>query len=220
MTTSNIRNIKIYGMMRSGNHAIIEWIASHYNHTIHYNDCYYNNKELKISSTHHYGNLNKDIDLTIHSFEDQLLNENKITNNNVFIILRDWYNMASSRIISGRMMMRDNSFTPINLWLKLVDLYQKYPEKFIIYNFWVDDESYRTNIEKTFNLNGSGLFVKSLPKSGMGLGSSFGDKIICPNNVNKRYLNILNNHPKLFNEIENETAKNLCNRFFHMKIYN
>jgi len=34
-----MRTMNIFGLRRSGNHAITEWIAGHFAHALHHNDC-------------------------------------------------------------------------------------------------------------------------------------------------------------------------------------
>lgn len=218
-----------FGMRRCGNHAILEWISTHFNNVTHFNDCY-GFPPKQIAKIIKYGDETYNTDLEITSYEDFIPSLEEIENDNVFIIFRDWYNMASSRIVSStkypdsnRMLVRERhekKFTSNNVigtWIGYAKLYEKYPEKFILYNKWVSDEEYRNSIKDRLGLNGIGNFVNTLPKSNIGKGSSFGDTEISANAVNNRY-KVLLNSPELFNTIDRSDVRYYCEKIFDMKI--
>ena len=89
--------IRVLGCRRSGNQAIIEWIARHYNTTVHHKDLTKNWKGAKIHKKERvieYTNLDREGHIVIHSFEDQTV----VDINPDILILRSAYNVASSRI--------------------------------------------------------------------------------------------------------------------------
>jgi hypothetical protein len=147
--------INVYGLRRSGNHIIIEWLLSHfdsgilinnYNHTKYKNIYHYNNS--KICKINNYKNINSD--MIIKSHED--ICPDKINKNDI-LILRDWYNVCASRYISKRGWENscDNN-SCADVYLKFCKLYDKYSENFILYNFIVDDNEYIKTIEKKIRI--------------------------------------------------------------------
>ena len=93
-TPVNLKKYKIWGMRRVRTHAITECISNHFTKTLHNNDVIQNKPWL--IKTYGEGNL---IDCYIDSYEDFAP---KHIDKNTIILLRDWYNMSASRLISGR----------------------------------------------------------------------------------------------------------------------
>ena len=194
--TNNLISYDIWGMRRVGNHAITEWISAHFNKTIHNNDII--NGRPWVTKT--YGEGNK-VDLLINSYEDFCPKEEDIKPNTI-ILLRDWYNVSASRLVSGRGW--DNSCryynqygynkSCIEVYLEYCKLWEKYPDNFILYNKWCEDEEYQKLIEKRY---GWGRVPKqdSLPQSGIGEGSSFNQEVAQKLSSNERYIELYNNYP-------------------------
>lgn len=179
----------IFGLRRSGNHAIIEYIAQSFEHTVHYNDCmgWQSNRFSKSE----FGELDRPQDCQIYSYEDFEPTDEQIQDPSCFIILRDYLNIAASRLKSNRgcntcrQQFQSNRTTCCEkVWSKYWDLYTRYPHKTIIYNYWHSDINYRIYINDLLELNNS-IYQKYLPESGVGQGSSF-DNL---DTLNDRYKN-------------------------------
>jgi len=120
--------IHVYGMVRSGNHAIINWIGLNYNKSaIHYNNIYVQDNQLcshfykdmpTAIATYHYGSykyramsgkdkayycvtLQQHFDLTIISHENVPLNILPNIQSTDFLIVRDPYNWLASIFAHG-----------------------------------------------------------------------------------------------------------------------
>lgn len=193
-TPNTIHKYDVWGMRRCGNHTITEWIASHFNKTLHNNDII-QSKPWLIKT---YGNGNY-IDCEIDSFEDFPPSDEEIDDNTI-IILRDWYNMSASRLVSGRGWEYSCRFNDQHgytrsceeVYLEYCRLWEKYPNNFIIYNDWVSDEDYRKQIEARYGWSYSPR-LENLPESGIGNGSSFKDSKL---SFDERYLTIVENYPQ------------------------
>ena len=192
-TPNDLKKYNIWGMRRCGNHAVTEWISSHFKKTLHNNDIIQNKPWL--IKTYGEGNI---IDCCIDSFEDFAP---KNIDKNTIIILRDWYNMSASRLVSGRgwkSSCRHNNQHGYNrsceeVYLEYCKLWEKYPNNFIIYNKWCNDEKYEKEIEKRYGWKRVPR-VNKLPESGIGDGSSFKEKAT-KLAFDERYLDIIKNHP-------------------------
>ena len=179
-------------MRRVGNHAITEWISNHFTKTLHNNDVIQNKPWL--IKTYGEGNL---IDCYIDSYEDFAP---KHIDKNTIILLRDWYNMSASRLISGRGWKNscryDNQHgynrSCEEVYLQYCKLWEQYPDNFIIYNKWCEDEDYQKEIEQRYGWSRVPRLDK-LPESGIGDGSSFkGTKL----SFDERYLEVIDKHPE------------------------
>jgi hypothetical protein len=214
--TKNLKKYNVWGLRRSGNHTIIEWIASHFKKTYHQNDII----QHKPWVTNFYGN-GKQIDCLIDSFEDFEPSE---INENTIILLRDWYNLSASRLNSGRGW--ETSCRQIDrhaynrkcaeVYLKYCKLWEKYPDNFILYNKWVEDKNYAREIEKRYGWVNVSRHDK-LPTSGIGNGSSFSDKT--NSGFNDRYLNIIEKYPEDWKQIcSNEEINEYSKKIFDIEI--
>lgn len=208
----------VFGIRRSGNHTIIEYIASHFDRTVHHNDC----EGWKVDRNRQftYGDPNLPIGCVIHSYEDFEPSTSEILGETTVVILRDFYNICASRIKSGRGLdtcrrryeMQYGGASIEGVWMKYANLYLEYPDKFILFNKWNSSEEYRGNVKTRFGLNRDVEYVKELPKSGIGYGSSFGQL----GGVNERYLEVMNNLDiKLYNRVFcNKEINDLNERIF------
>jgi hypothetical protein len=170
-----MRELRIFGMRRSGNHAIIEWIARHFQKTLHYNECWgWENTNYRCQ--HIYGKQDTNIlpDLVIYSYEDFYPSEEEIQDDRSILILRDWYNMMASRIITNRMTAKyrhEDGFVNENIletWLKYVEIYKSHKSKTILYNYWVSDSNYRKSVLNILGLNSNNdEYTTELPSSGI-----------------------------------------------------
>lgn len=221
-----MRELRIFGMRRSGNHAIIEWIASHFDKTLHYNECWGWDR-IENKSQHVYGNKNANaLGLTIYSYEDFCPSEEEIKDSRSLLILRDWYNMMSSRIISNRNTAKHrhaknfNNKNVLGVWLQYIDMYKSYQDKFILYNKWVTDPYYRQIVSNIFKLNtNQDKYTTKLPSSGIGCGSSFDNNgTIDTNMVNIRYKLLKDKNPNFYESILNDQVIDPCKKIFNIEI--
>lgn len=215
-----MRQLTVFGMRRSGNHPIIEWIASYFNRTEHYNDCY---GKDKFFSKNFYGS-GISCDLSISSYEDFAPSVEQIKDPNTYIVFRDWYNMMSSRLLSKRLFARYSyskyyeNPNVLKVWLDFAKLYEENESKFILYNKWVVDKQYRKLVQDRLNLGLSDNFTTNFPKSGIGSGSSFGDEFINPKNMNKRYKILKIKNKKYFKSILKKEVSSYCKEIFDIDL--
>lgn len=212
------RRFFIYGLRRSGNHAIIEWIAKHYNRTHHFNDClnkpessnFWRWKEL------YYGDKSKPTDCIIYSYEDFEPTpedlKNSTESDTVICIWRDWYNIAASRLKSRRgintarhrhKLTRDRKAAPV--WLEYAKLYDKHPELFVLYNKIIYQPEYLKQVEANLALPKHYRWEMTLPSSKMGDGSSFDN--LC--DLNLRFQDLKGSSPKLYNELKDSSTEQI-----------
>lgn len=211
---------RIFGIRRSGNHAIIEWIASNYAHVIHYNDCIgwesysYFKKEI-------YGDTSKPLDCVVISYEDFEPSKEELEYANTYVIFRDYYNIAASRLQSSRGLetaclrhQKDNTRKVRDVWIKYANLYYENKDKFILFNSWANSEKYRQELSKRLNISNI-AYTKNLPKSKIGSGSSFGENKISQLFINYRYLLLSKKFNKNWEEIKSDQEiEDFCNRIF------
>ena len=217
----------IWGLRRVGNHAIIEWIAQHgFKRVIHNNDIIGG----RPWAYREYGENAYDekcpIDLHIDSYEDFEPTITKTPEKNRIFFLRDWYNVASSRHVSGRGYIdtcrnkndhrRNRSCEEV--YIKYCELWDKYPDNFILYNQWCTDADYLKSIEKRFGWEHSPRTNK-MPKSGIGEGSSFDNVVENSNIFNERYLDVKWKEPETWEQMTNNPIVNdYCEKIFDMKV--
>jgi hypothetical protein len=222
-----MKHFNIFGLRRTGNHTIIEWVAKHFNHTIHHNDCWDWPVPNNYWSRKEYGNIFTPVDLTIFSYEDFEPSEEEVVHSDSIILFRDWYNIAASRHVSGRGYKQTARYRHksgynrdvLEVWLKYAYLYKKYPEKFILFNQWVTQEDYRVATASKLGLEGYVLYTEELPESKIGNGSSFGEKRINPLDVNSRYTKLAKEHPQAYADITgNAEVNGLCEEIFNIKL--
>jgi hypothetical protein len=212
-------------MRRSGNHAIIEWIASHFLNTVHFNDCW-GWKRLNYNSRHVYGCSKCKQELVIRSYEDFYPSKAEMGDNRTVVILRDFYNMMSSRLVTKRDHVRERhkqhyiSTDIVGTWLQYAKLYDHYSDKFILYNKWVSDPNYRLKVQNNLGLDIlRGNFVSQFPQSGVGKGSSFDKDVLNLGEVNERYRVLRKERPELYKKLYNEEVRIYCKNIFNLDIY-
>ena len=216
-TPEVVNKYNVWGMRRCGNHAITEWISSHFTKTLHNNDIIQNKPWL--IKTYGQGNY---VDCQIDSFEDYPPQEKDIDENTI-IILRDWYNMSASRLVSGRGWKRSCRFDDQHgytrsceeVYLAYCKLWEKYPSNFIVYNKWVSDEEYQKEIEDRYGWKRVSRLDK-LPESGIGNGSSFKNTSLA---FDERYLEVVENSPYEWIDIcANKEINEYSKRIFGIEI--
>lgn len=179
----------VFGMKRSGHHAIINWILNHYDSFIYYNNCIIKNNKL------HYTEKNGIIkngtppyEIKLLSFEDRKnINQSSIKSiskikkpiKNILII-RDAYNNYASRFEKK---INKSNANWVKNWHNYddVEIWKNYAKEFIgetnylnaikiNYNLWFQDIEYRKEISKNFGVFTDKGF-EEVPK--FGNGSSF-----------------------------------------------
>ena len=160
------KSFKIFGLRRSGNHAIIEWIAKHFECTIHYNDCIGYPNPTFIWSKHKYGNTKVKPVCEIFSYEDFEPSIEELQNKDTLFILRDWPNIAASRLKSKRGIdsarqrhNKERNRDAIDVWKEYIKLYEMYPEKCLIYNKLIYDKDYLKQIESLLYIKKTIMFI-------------------------------------------------------------
>jgi hypothetical protein len=170
----------VYGLMRSGNHAIIEWIAGHFQRVAHHNDI----TRLTPHGYVEYGDSKTPIDCAIFSTETVIPFspvEARLRRSislppeaRPIGILRDYYNAQASLIRFGqtypwaRHMYKEHK----RLWPQFALSYLARPHDFIVFNWWVEQLEYQQGVETAFGWPRVDR-VRTVPNSGIGKGSSF-----------------------------------------------
>jgi hypothetical protein len=174
----------VHGIQRGGNHAIIDWILSHFKSSIFYNCCFLKEDGLSIDCWH--GDIfrfgEEPYEITIASFEDNVQKireiKNLFTNSTNIIILRDFYNTYASRfekikkssdpLIIKRFRFYDNT----KIWKDLANIFLEEQKNSvnINYNKWFVDVDYRLKISQKFGKSNESK-IKNVPH--FGGGSSF-----------------------------------------------
>ena len=180
------KTIKINGLCRSGNHAIIFWILNNISEVEDVGNEYYaskNNKKIcflnNVSRIRYNVNSNE-YEIVLKSYEDVYIKD-------CFYIIRDFLNLISSRYkkfgnqLGTNIYYLTNIEDIIRIWKKMILSDNK-----IIYNKWIYDKNYRDEIGKIIqieNFNDKTDYV-----SNHGEGSSFiGIKKDSSENYESRY---------------------------------
>jgi len=218
---SETKKYHIWGMRRSGNHAITEWISSHFNSTFHRNDII---KDTPWNVKKYESSIKQKVnDCIINSYEDF---EPIEVNDGTIIILRDWYNMCASRLNSGRDWQNSCRYKNelhfnrncAEVYLEYCKLWEKYPDNFILYNKWCNDKNYEKEIEERYGLKRV-VRKNILPESGIGEGSSFEEKLSEDSKFNERYLKVIKKYPEDWKLIiSNEEINKYCKKIFGIDI--
>lgn len=156
--------IQIIGMMRSGNHAVINWLSSLFDTCEHRNNlehdffrnaerlqhvissendcviCSFEDYEPLYAKSHSFIKSVADIDAS-HFFG--------AVRTHRFFVLRDIYNCLASRMRS-HVVKSEKSAEDVDIfvrnWLEMADYYMERPDQFILYNEWRRDQAYRQRI--------------------------------------------------------------------------
>lgn len=171
--------LKIYGLSRSGNHAIIFWMCHNISDDIIETEdqvyfdkenkiCFVNNAEIYSTEFREKLDL-KSYENIIRSYEDS----DFIDQDNSFVILRDFLNLICSRykLYHKQLGYTEKYCTGIE---NIITLWKKHStsEKVILYNQWILSKEYRDKVGRMVNI----LNIKDNFKyvSPIGNGSSFG----------------------------------------------
>lgn len=179
------QNFHIYGLSRSGNHAIIFWIINNIVDSIstvgqeiyidyHNIVCYINNVNIKNKLYQHLINTDK-FSYLFKSYEDTYTNKNTS-----IVILRDFLNLLCSRYEKfhnnkHNICLNNQYICDLHHLIETWKQHSHSRRKLILYNDWLVSKNYRDNISK--NLIGIPNIKDKIDIiSEIGQGSSFNDK--------------------------------------------
>jgi len=201
--------ITIYGIRRSGNHAIANWIMSHFDTGCYINDANrYIRNESNILPCHRLGQckntqLDKNPDIVIIGIENKLdkhiqdayykklLSHNQPSNIEIINItlIRNCANLIASHLKAWNNEKYHEELP--NSWKKHTDFFKQNNYSLIVYDSWLDSK-YRNDIAKTLNFINHDFGVDQI--SSYGGGSSFGDKVVDIGNLINRWKSMLDNN--------------------------
>lgn len=167
-TTAKDIDYFVYGLMRSGNHSIINWILLHFKSFIFYNCC-----SVKGDGTVSAENWNiqrfgeEPYEIRLASFEDELygvhITHDLIPKMGNIIILRDFYNTYASRFQKRR--TETSRYWQEKSWYRYdhVDIWKHFAREFlgdtnhtsaikVNYNMWFSSKEYRKSISSNFGI--------------------------------------------------------------------
>lgn len=175
---------KVFGMRRSGNHAIIHWMAAHFDRPCHMvNDiCDFNTPKVLPEDYIHAGELDcftvpssdaswiEDKEVLIQTYEDYDLSDLDWDSNLVrvgpsgveksILIIRDPYNLMASRAAKKEYHLLPISRFAVERWKQhareaLGETSFLKNKVVINYNRWFEDDSYRRELELELGLPGT-----------------------------------------------------------------
>ena len=167
MSKQNIDVLIVFGLQRSGNHSIIDWLCSILTGSVHLNNLqhklvdFQTEKEArlyfqKLATKHKSSTLILSLedsankiepeDTFLNSFNQKVEFFRSVKSFKVecIVVLRDPYNTLASRLKAQERLTADMSLeTYIDNWKDLARSFGKHGLRYIIYNKWRDDEGYR-----------------------------------------------------------------------------
>jgi len=144
-----------FGLRRSGNHAVMDWIFGHASCWVHYNNCYMHNGQAETTHVERAGYGERPF--TLASFEDYelcFLREHLSDSPRQVLLLRDPFNLFASRLKMVRNFNANKSsgFSCLDaLSGRAIDLWKQYATAFldgylctnISFNEWYKNPEYR-----------------------------------------------------------------------------
>ena len=147
---SGVENFNVVAMRRSGHHAIIRWMAGHFNKTIFHNDYGQDGSSQPRSNDDHIAG--------IYTFHDEGTGDCRIVNFEDFsvseaprptvLVLRDPYNCFASRLKARFELEHALDEVSVTLWLEHAKSFHSNGVYPISYNRWFIDEEYRARISQ------------------------------------------------------------------------
>lgn len=201
--------ITIYGIRRSGNHAIANWIMSHY-HT----GCYINDANLRLRAKSDWlpcyrnrckqTNLDKNPSIIIIGIENRL---NRNIHNLYFKEISNLYEANNLETLEISLIRHYSNLVASHLkawgdqkyhekiqqdWKKHFDFYEQHKSEMIrlIYDEWLD-LPYRNLIADNIGFSNKDLGIEQIPHYGGG--SSFKDKTVNRDNLKNRWKTMIEN---------------------------
>lgn len=237
-------DISVFGLMRTGNHAICSWIAGHFSTGVSFItdvkryskfESYLINPQMMSNRIYKEKWVNNS-HLTkapfIHDYQDYIPKKEEIesykTEGKKFcvVILRDPFNLYASRLKmaqAGYATWPDCGIDFISCWKNLAKFFFKKEEMIgdavlipINYNQWFSSGNYRRDIEKKFGFEKSEAYLNSVAKT-TDIGSSFDG-----NNFNGKAQEMpvlerwreFPNHPKFMSFLEDEEMTLFIKKLF------
>lgn len=173
------RLIYWFGMMRCGNHAVMEWLFAQIKGNIsRQNNC-------KLGAKINFIPKNIKSDNMFITYEDKILNFSKSFCKNAdvlgkrkvynVIVIRDPFNLFASRFVK-RLKRQRQSLPPVKLWkhyaYEYLGITNYIPNKILInYNLWFSNIKYRKRLSKKFGVKFTDKGKDKVPRHGHG--SSF-----------------------------------------------
>jgi hypothetical protein len=115
-----LKIIQLYGLRRSGTHALVGWLKHNFTSALHSNRfCFLNDVvEMRERFVTNFEYSKKNCDVLINTYEDTSSNLDLISEpSHKIVLIRDIFNLAASRIKRGTDDMKvDENF--VNLWLE------------------------------------------------------------------------------------------------------
>lgn len=213
-------DIKVFGMMRSGHHAIINWIYQQIESAVFKNNIFHPKyKEYDFwqkgeSPTHCIYNIE---DLNIGNYEKRLKRFGFGSSGGTITILvvRDFYNLFASRLKYSHLKRYSPigwaSREAINMWKS----HANHNKNIIInFNYWFSDINYRKKIADKLDIDFTDAGVNDVKN--FGLGSSF-DQLNYDGKANQ--MKILERYKEFDNCIKNKMYSELeeGELFYHME---
>lgn len=146
-------SIDFYGLRRSGNHIVLDWIMSHWDRAVLANNLPVPVKRLIRPSSTVWQNCDcvEDAELVVRSFEDKPVPNrdpprgkyDPPPETTTFVIVRSFYNM-----IASRMNRTTEKLLWSSCWRRGMEMWPDYANRAnIVFDRWVQDEAYRYAIE-------------------------------------------------------------------------
>jgi hypothetical protein len=216
-----------HGIQRGGNHAVINWILSHFKSSIFYNCCHIQEEKVFIHEQDLVTNGESPYEVALASFEDMpdrieeasrlLKSPQKI------LIIRDFYNTYASRFEKRRSVR--SSYWLVQKWSLYDDttMWKRLAKKFIEdddsikinYNMWFSSKEYRRSISTNFGQFSDESMQRVLHFGG---GSSFDyrnyDGKASEMRVLKRWIKYYNDKEYAIKIIKDEEAREMNRQIF------
>jgi len=197
----NEREIRVVGMKRSGQHAIISWLQRHCDDRVYHlnNVPVYDNpfrqratyypepglaeeargeftpKELLIVSHEDFG-MDQVASARWRKYHDMFVGRSR--ESYVILVLRDPFNMMASRIKAGMLKTRHPQLSPTELWVQHARVFlgesRYYGREMLVpvnYNQWFESSTYREELSARLGMSRNDLGIGAVSKHGGG--SSF-----------------------------------------------
>jgi hypothetical protein len=236
-----------FGMKRSGNHCVINWICQHFDSYIHYNNCFISNNKIYVNFEEEIIKKGKEpYQIKLISFEDrpEIINNKfnsriekvlEIEHKKIIILLRDAYNTYASRYMKKQNPKKGleswnyfwTNYNDQNLWIDQAKKYLNRDSNQININFnnWFLYKNYREKISQIFGRDHTDAGLDIVPHQGAG--SSFDglkyNKNAQKMNILKRYKYFLKDKNFIENIVLNKEIKDLNKKIFNFfveqKIY-
>ncbi|MGP1382269.1 MAG: hypothetical protein ACTS2F_01850 [Thainema sp.] len=196
----NQREIRVLGLRRSGNHAIINWIRHQLSGNIwHLNNIRPDKNPYRVLYQHYpkdhlkpeaWGNFTPK-DALIYSYEDYRLSDivtskttahhdlylGRSAQTTTILILRDPFNLFASRLKQGFIKVKSPAHSMVDLWLEYAQEFVRESQFlddstiFVNYNEWFRSPAYRQTIAAQLNIPFSDAGLEQVKSQGGG--SSF-----------------------------------------------